>query len=277
MKKFRLILCAFCFAILSFGFGFAGIDYKFINSKDTSYANIRRGVIRIRIKHDMIPSESELKQVSKEAWKKYRENWKTGTVFMYVKDMPANSTAYAASEFKRSRIQGFWINTQALEVHEYSKMKEAETVKQGPNVSAEIYKCIDADGQVTFTTKSGPGCKLLPGSVEKKAPPVKTPAPIPSRPAAKSVKKAKKYKFPRCTTNDGYFACLKEEWLDHVTRFITAKDYDSIDAYISSKKCLVMKGGLVVTVIDSPGMFGGKTSFIYNGIKFWTYREGVNY
>ena len=28
----------------------------------------------------------------------------------------------------------------------------------------EIYKCIDSAGQVTFTTKPGPGCKLLPGS-----------------------------------------------------------------------------------------------------------------
>jgi len=34
--------------------------------------------------------------------------------------------------------------------------------------TAEIYKCIDADGQVTFNTKPGPGCTLLPGSVEKK-------------------------------------------------------------------------------------------------------------
>jgi len=32
---------------------------------------------------------------------------------------------------------------------------------------AEIYKCIDENGEVTFTTKPGPGCKLLPGSVFK--------------------------------------------------------------------------------------------------------------
>ena len=33
---------------------------------------------------------------------------------------------------------------------------------------AEIYKCIDANGAVTFNTKPGPGCTLLPESVPKK-------------------------------------------------------------------------------------------------------------
>lgn len=36
--------------------------------------------------------------------------------------------------------------------------------------SAEIYKCIGENGEITFTTKPGPGCKLLPGSIEKKSP-----------------------------------------------------------------------------------------------------------
>ena len=145
--KFRLILLVFCFAILSFSLGFAGIDYEFINSKDTSYAKIRRGTIRIRIKNDIIPSESEFKRVSIEAWKKYRVGWKTGTVFMYVKDMPADSMAYAASEFKRSTIKKFWINTQALQVHEYSKMKRAETAKKNTNVSTESPNYSHADGE----------------------------------------------------------------------------------------------------------------------------------
>lgn len=30
--------------------------------------------------------------------------------------------------------------------------------------TAEIYKCIDGAGQVTFSAKPGPGCRLLPGS-----------------------------------------------------------------------------------------------------------------
>lgn len=36
---------------------------------------------------------------------------------------------------------------------------------------AKIYKCIDADGQVTFTTKPGAGCTLLPGSAPGKIAP----------------------------------------------------------------------------------------------------------
>ena len=151
MKKERFPFLLF-FVLISMCLPFyagadSGIDYQFINSKDTSYANIRRGIIRIRIKHDIIPPQSELKQTSKEAWKKYRGRWKIGTVFMYVKDMPANSTAYAASEFKLSRIQKFWINTQALDVHDYSKNKDVEAVKEGPNISAESGNHFDADGE----------------------------------------------------------------------------------------------------------------------------------
>ena len=35
---------------------------------------------------------------------------------------------------------------------------------------AEIYKCIDENGKVIFTTRPGPGCTLLPGSVDEGQP-----------------------------------------------------------------------------------------------------------
>lgn len=38
----------------------------------------------------------------------------------------------------------------------------------GASAGAEVYKCIDADGQVTFATKPGLGCTLLPGSASQK-------------------------------------------------------------------------------------------------------------
>ena len=37
--------------------------------------------------------------------------------------------------------------------------------------TAEIYRCVDENGNARFTTKPGPGCKLLPGSVVKEEPP----------------------------------------------------------------------------------------------------------
>ena len=62
-----------------------------------------------------------------------------------------------------------------------------------------------------------------------------------------------------------------------MTKFIIAEDYESINAYVSSKKCLSIKGGLTVTILESLGMSGGKTSFIYKGIKYWTYRKAINF
>ena len=34
-------------------------------------------------------------------------------------------------------------------------------------LNAEFYKCVDDNGEVTFTTKPGPGCTLLTGSVDQ--------------------------------------------------------------------------------------------------------------
>jgi len=76
------------------------------------------------------------------------------------------------------------------------------------------------------------------------------------------------------TTKDG-IACLSKESLQEMQQFVISKDRESFDAYIQSRKCIIMKDGIDVTVIDMPGMFGGITSFIYKGIKFWTTRSGV--
>ena len=79
------------------------------------------------------------------------------------------------------------------------------------------------------------------------------------------------------TTNDGYTACLKKEWLDDVMSFIVAKDMDSFQAYLDSNKCIIIKKGLRVTVIESPGMFGGTAGFVFKGTKVWTVREALEY
>jgi hypothetical protein len=139
--------------------------------------------------------------------------------------------------------------------------------------NAEIYKCVDKNGKATFTTGYSPGCTLLQGSVEKKNQPQKK---LPHT-ITKTKPKKKTSRSDGCTTKDGHFACLKEEWLDNMTKFRLSNDFESVKAYIAAKKCLVMKGGLHVTLIDSPGMFGGTASFIYKGVKFWTFREALDY
>lgn len=79
------------------------------------------------------------------------------------------------------------------------------------------------------------------------------------------------------TTDEGYVACLKRQWLDDMGAFAQAGDRGSFDAYVQQKKCVVMRAGLKVTVTDGPGMFGGQTGFIYKGTKLWTVREAIEY
>ena len=79
------------------------------------------------------------------------------------------------------------------------------------------------------------------------------------------------------TTKGVHTACLKKEWLDDVISFIVAKDMDSFQSYLDSKKCIVLKKGLKVTITEFPGMFGGTAGFVFKGIKLWTVREAFNY
>ncbi|AKJ93877.1 hypothetical protein TVD_00200 [Thioalkalivibrio versutus] len=59
--------------------------------------------------------------------------------------------------------------------------------------------------------------------------------------------------------------------------FVGADDMGSFEAYIEQGRCVVMQGGQKVTVTDSPGMFGGRTGFVFRGTKLWTLREGISY
>lgn len=76
------------------------------------------------------------------------------------------------------------------------------------------------------------------------------------------------------TTENGC-ACLSETWLDDMIQFVASKDKKNFESYVKANKCIILKSGLKVTVTKSPGMFGGKVEFVYNGIKFWATRESL--
>ena len=48
-------------------------------------------------------------------------------------------------------------------------------------------------------------------------------------------------------TLEDYPACLTEEFLDDFMTFAAAKDIASADAYVKSRKCIVLKGCLLYT------------------------------
>lgn len=73
-------------------------------------------------------------------------------------------------------------------------------------------------------------------------------------------------------TQSGHVACLTEEWLDDIVTFSVAKDLDSIQAYLDSQKCIPLKGGLKVTVVDAGFVIH---QIAYKGVKLWVNREAV--
>ena len=76
-------------------------------------------------------------------------------------------------------------------------------------------------------------------------------------------------------TVDGHTACLSREWLDDIVSFAIAGDRASSQSYKDTQKCVVLKGGLRVTVTGYSGLLGGITVFVYDGVKFWTLSNGI--
>jgi hypothetical protein len=118
----------------------ADISYNILALQDTSYANVTRGCIRIRIGHDVIPSENEFRKIAKEVWKTRKGKWQTGSIFFYVKDMPANSVAYAVAEFNNYSLGKFWIDTKALELSEYMKEQKRETKEEKVDKKEDLFE-----------------------------------------------------------------------------------------------------------------------------------------
>lgn len=80
------------------------------------------------------------------------------------------------------------------------------------------------------------------------------------------------------TTVDGSIACHSSSDLDDMVKYSFAKDYDSITVYMKTGKCISLKGGIKVTVLERPGGFGGgKVQFAYKGEKLWTTRDGIKF
>jgi hypothetical protein len=120
-KKNSLVILNFVFlCCLSFQAG-ALENYSFENKSDTSYANVKRGSIRLKIPNDYVPDESQLKDIAIDSWEKYGSQWETGSVFIYVKDMPTNDVAYAVVEFNNTKMQKITVMSYALEMNEIAK------------------------------------------------------------------------------------------------------------------------------------------------------------
>ena len=113
--------------------------------------------------------------------------------------------------------------------------------------NAEIYKCVDRNGEAMFVTEYSPGCTLLPDLLK-----------IETKIKKKLLSQSRKPSQEKDLINQ---EVVQQRWLfrmskrrvaDNMTKFRLANDFESVKAYVAGKKCLVMKGGLHVTLIDSP-------------------------
>lgn len=74
------------------------------------------------------------------------------------------------------------------------------------------------------------------------------------------------------TTTPNTLACTSKKHLREVMSFIVAKDTDSAMAYIVRGHCVILDGGLTVT-ITSAGIMTHE--FVYRGIKLYTPAENL--
>lgn len=78
-------------------------------------------------------------------------------------------------------------------------------------------------------------------------------------------------------TKGGYPICFQKEWLDDLMRFLAADDRGSYEAYFNSRKCLMARPGVKVTIVEPPGILGTTTGVVADGVKGWTLREAIDY
>jgi len=79
----------------------------------------------------------------------------------------------------------------------------------------------------------------------------------------------------RRTTKGGNVYCTTKMGLDDITQFITANDNDSVNQYLQTGRCVALKEGLKVTIMDTSGSPVSKVQIAYKGVKMWTYAEAV--
>jgi len=82
--------------------------------------------------------------------------------------------------------------------------------------------------------------------------------------------------IPVTTTRSGYFACLSLGELDDIIAFAHARDAASAQALLDRKRCVDLKAGVAVTVVDRPKV--GVVEFVVRGepgVRFYTITEAI--
>jgi hypothetical protein len=92
-----------------------------------------------------------------------------------------------------------------------------------------------------------------------------------------TIKQKKEIKHYSDTVNEGYFACLLETDYDTILTFSANKDKRGIKSMLKSGVCIITKGGLNYSIIDS-GIFTYKIRIYTNTgeyLDFWVPFEAI--
>lgn len=76
-------------------------------------------------------------------------------------------------------------------------------------------------------------------------------------------------------TEGKYYACLSEQWLEDFTTSAVRNDHASVQAYLASDKCLVLKPDLPVTIVNEPSLPGTRIAFTIQGLRFYAPSEEI--
>jgi hypothetical protein len=135
-----------------------------------------------------------------------------------------------------------------------------------PTLATALFECQQEGGEIVYRQN---GCLGDEETLDiRTAPPPREIKPAESRGSEEAISN---------TTVGGHAACPTREWYDDLVAFMVAEDRESVNAYFTAERCIVLKPGLKVTVTEYPGMFGGSTQIVIKGVKLWTFREAVNY
>lgn len=77
-------------------------------------------------------------------------------------------------------------------------------------------------------------------------------------------------------TKDNYVACKSLTWLNDMIDFNRNNDRAAYQAYLSSRKCITLSRGRRVEITEAPGIYGTKTGFVLNRVKYWTLKEAID-
>lgn len=83
------------------------LKYEIYAKEDLSFAGKKRMVNRVELNEEIVPVDSDLKEVAMEIWSDGNKNWDEFTVFFYLSDMNKDGSAYGIAEFNKSGLESF--------------------------------------------------------------------------------------------------------------------------------------------------------------------------